>query len=165
MLHFFSIRRFHGFVGFVAFVLLAVAFYMEYEMGLEPCPLCMLQRIVFLIIGMVSIASALHHSAKSYRRYAIGVIVFSLLGAGLSIRHLYLQGLPEEQLPACLPGLSYMVEVFSWQEIVSAMILGTGECGDVVWTFLGLSIPGWTLVAFVGMALMNLMITMKAKQA
>lgn len=165
MLHFFSIRRFHGLVGFAAFVLLAVAFYMEYEMGLEPCPLCMLQRIVFLIIGIVSIASALHNSARSYRRYAIGIVVFSLMGAGLSMRHLYLQGLPEEQLPACLPGLSYMVEVFPWQEIMSAMIMGTGECGDVVWTFLGLSIPGWTLVAFVGMALVNLMIAIKAKQA
>ena len=77
--------------------------------------------------------------------------------------HLYLQNLPAEELPACLPGLSYMFEVFPWQEILEAMVMGTGECGDVVWTFLGLSIPGWTLVAFVGMALVNLWIALKAK--
>jgi disulfide bond formation protein DsbB len=56
-----------------------------------------------------------------------------------------------------------MFEVFPWQEILEAMVMGTGECGDVVWTFLGLSIPGWTLVAFVGMALVNLWIALKAK--
>ncbi len=164
MLHLFSSRRFHGVVGFAAFILLAVAFYMEYEMGLEPCPLCMLQRIVFLVIGIVSLVSAWHNSPKAFSRYAIGIVIFSLLGAALSLRHLYLQNLPEEQLPACLPGLSYMVEVFPWQEIMSAMIMGTGECGDVVWTFLGLSIPGWTLVAFMGMAIVNVIIVIKAKQ-
>lgn len=165
MLQFLSIRRFHGLIAFVAFALLAVAFYMEYEMGLEPCPLCMLQRIVFFAIGVVSCISALHNSLRGFRNYALTIVVFSVLGAGLSIRHLYLQGLPEEQLPACLPGLSYMVEVFPWQEIMSAMIMGTGECGDVVWTFLGLSIPGWTLVAFVGMALINIMIAIKSNRA
>ena len=165
MLQILSIRRFHGLIAFTAFALLGVAFYMEYEMGLEPCPLCMLQRIVFLVIGIVALASAVHNTVRGFRNYAIGIVVLSILGAGLSIRHLYLQGLPEEQLPACLPGLSYMVEVFPWQEIMAAMIMGTGECGDVVWTFLGLSIPGWTLVAFIGMAVVNIIIAVKPHQS
>ena len=151
-------RRFHGLVAVVAFALLAVAFYMEYQMGLEPCPLCMLQRIAFFCIGVVALISAIHRSVNAAKSYAIGIVVFSLLGAALSLRHLYLQNLPTEELPACLPGLSYMLEVFPWQEIMQAMIMGTGECGDVLWTFLGLSIPGWTLVAFAGLALMNLLV-------
>lgn len=165
MIHLISARRFHGLIALLAFVLLGVAFYMEYEMGLEPCPLCMLQRIMFFGVGLVSLCSALTANAKVRKVSAWFVVVLSLMGAALAIRHLYLQHLPAEELPACLPGLSYMFEVFPWQEIMQAMIMGTGECGDVVWTFLGLSIPGWTLVAFVGMAIVNLYIAMTVKKA
>ncbi len=164
MIGFLSARRFHGLVAFVAFALLAVAFYMEYQMALEPCPLCMLQRIVFLCVGLVSLASALTGSQTARRFFSWVVVVLSLIGAALAIRHLYLQQLPEDQLPACLPGLSYMFDVFPWQEIMQAMIMGTGECGDVVWTFLSISIPGWTLVAFTGMALINIIIALKTKK-
>ncbi|RBO85799.1 disulfide bond formation protein B [Marinomonas aquiplantarum] len=165
MTSFITARRFHGLIAFTAFALLGVAFYMEYEMGLEPCPLCMLQRIMFLGVGVISLISALLDSVKVRRVCAWLVVVFSILGAALAIRHLYLQHLPEDQLPACLPGLSYMFEVFPWQEIMQAMIMGTGECGDVVWTFMGLSIPGWTLVAFVGMAIINGMIALSKNKA
>ncbi|MCO4784976.1 MAG: disulfide bond formation protein B [Marinomonas atlantica] len=158
-----SARRFHGLVALVSFALLGTAFYMEYQMGLEPCPLCMLQRIAFFMIGVFALISALGHNASWQRKLAWPIVILSLLGAGLAIRHLYLQSLPMDELPACLPGLSYMFEVFPWQEIMQAMIMGTGECGDVMWTFLGLSIPGWTLVAFATMALINLWIAIKSK--
>lgn len=151
----FSARRFHGVIGFAAFILLGVAFYMEYQMGLEPCPLCMLQRIVLLIIGVVSLFSAIMSSQRLRKWLSIVVVILSLLGAALAIRHLYLQNLPIDALPACLPGLSYMIDAFPWQDVAKAMIMGTGDCGEVVWTFLGLSIPGWTLIAFLGMAIIN----------
>ena len=157
-------RRFHGLVAVASFALLAVAFYMEYQMGLEPCPLCMLQRIVFFCIGVVSLLSALTGSLGVRRFIAWIVVILSLSGAALAIRHLYLQNIPADQLPACLPGLSYMFEVFPWQEIMQAMIMGTGECGDVVWTFLGLSIPGWTLVVFASMAIINVIIALRSKK-
>jgi disulfide bond formation protein DsbB len=160
MFAFLSARRFHGLVALTAFALLAVAFYMEYQMALEPCPLCMLQRIFFFSIGVVSLASALTSSQKARQVCSWVVVVLSLFGAALAVRHLYLQSLPADELPACLPGLSYMFDVFPWQEIMQAMVMGTGECGDVVWTFLGISIPGWTLVAFVGMAFINILIAL-----
>lgn len=163
MVRLLSARGFHSLIAFAAFALLGVAFYMEYQMGLEPCPLCMLQRIAFFTIGVFALISAFKDQLSWQRKLAWPMIVFALLGAGLAIRHLYLQQLPAEELPACLPGLSYMIEVFPWQEIMEAMIMGTGECGDVLWTFLGLSIPGWTLIAFLGMAIVNLMIALKAK--
>ncbi|MGO2354093.1 MAG: disulfide bond formation protein B [Marinomonas foliarum] len=164
MFAFLSARRFHGLVAFVAFALLAVAFYMEYQMGLEPCPLCMLQRIVFFCVGVVSLGSALSEKVCVRKGCAWLVVVLSVMGAALAIRHLYLQSLPMDELPACLPGLSYMFEVFPWQEIMQAMVMGTGECGDVVWTFLGLSIPGWTLVAFTGMAVINIVIALRVNK-
>jgi protein dithiol:quinone oxidoreductase len=162
MFAFLSARRFHGLVAFAAFALLAVAFYMEYQMGLEPCPLCMLQRIVFFCVGMVSLASALTASVKMRKICAWLVVILSVMGAVLAIRHLYLQSLPTNELPACLPGLSYMFEVFPWQEIMQAMVMGTGECGEVSWTLFGISIPGWTLVAFTGMAMLNIIIALTA---
>ena len=164
MFTFLSARRFHGLVAFAACALLAVAFYMEYQMGLEPCPLCMLQRIVFFCVGVVSLVSALTASEKARKVFSWIVVVLSFVGAALAIRHLYLQSLPMDELPACLPGLSYMFEVFPWQEIMQAMVMGTGECGDVVWTLLGISIPGWTLVAFVGMAIVNIIIALRANK-
>ena len=164
MFAFLSARRFHGLVALTAFALLAVAFYMEYQMALEPCPLCMLQRIFFFSIGVVSLASALTSSQKARRMCSWIVVVLSFFGAALAVRHLYLQSLPANELPACLPGLSYMFDVFPWQEIMQAMVMGTGECGDVVWTFLGLSIPGWTLVAFVGMAILNILIALRVNK-
>jgi len=164
MFTFLSARRFHGLVALAAFSLLAVAFYMEYQMALEPCPLCMLQRIVFFCVGVVSLASALTSSKKARKVCSWIVVVLSLIGAALAIRHLYLQSLPMDELPACLPGLSYMFEVFPWQEIMQAMVMGTGECGDVVWTLLGISIPGWTLVAFAGMAIVNIVIALQANK-
>lgn len=163
MLSLLSARRFHGLVAITAFGLLGVAFYMEYQMGLEPCPLCMFQRIMFFMIGVLSLISALGANVSWQRKMSWPIVVFSIFGAALAIRHLYLQNLPTDELPACLPGLSYMFEVFPWQEILQAMVMGTGECGDVVWTFLGLSIPGWTLVAFVAMAFSNIGIALKAK--
>lgn len=164
MFTFLSARRFHGLVAFAAFALLAVAFYMEYQMGLEPCPLCMLQRIVFFCVGVVSLISALTASEKVRKVFSWLVVVLSFAGAALAIRHLYLQSLPMDELPACLPGLSYMFEVFPWQEIMQAMVMGTGECGDVVWTLFGISIPGWTLVAFIGMAIINIVIALRANK-
>jgi protein dithiol:quinone oxidoreductase len=164
MFTFLTARRFHGLVAFAAFALLAVAFYMEYQMGLEPCPLCMLQRIVFFCVGVVSLISALTANEKVRKIFSWLVVVLSFAGAALAIRHLYLQSLPMDELPACLPGLSYMFEVFPWQEIMQAMVMGTGECGDVVWTFLGISIPGWTLVAFIGMAIINIVIALRANK-
>ncbi|NLU96839.1 disulfide bond formation protein B [Marinomonas sp. UCMA 3892] len=164
MFTFLTARRFHGLVAFAAFALLAVAFYMEYQMGLEPCPLCMLQRIVFFCVGVVSLISALTANEKARKIFSWLVVVLSFAGAALAIRHLYLQSLPMDELPACLPGLSYMFEVFPWQEIMQAMVMGTGECGDVVWTFLGISIPGWTLVAFIGMAIINIVIALRANK-
>ena len=163
MVSLFTARRFHGLVAFTCFALLATAFYMEYQMMLEPCPLCMMQRILFFGVGVFSLISAARANSAWHRKLAWPMVVFSVLGAALAIRHLYLQNLPADQLPACLPGLSYMVEVFPWQDVLQAMILGTGDCGEVTWTFLGLSIPGWTLIAFVGMAVVNLGIALKGK--
>jgi len=130
--------------------LLGVAFYMEHVMGLEPCPLCWLQRFGFMAAGLVSLLGALHGPGNiGTRVYAFLMVVGS--GAGLAVagRQLWLQSLPADQVPACGPSVDYMLDVLPWKEVLTTALRGTGDCAEVTWRFLGLSIPGWTAVFFV----------------
>ncbi len=136
--------------GFIACALLiAFAYYLEYVQGLEPCPLCMAQRLAVIAVGLVLLVAALHNPAVLGRRVYAGLtLLFAGAGAALAGRQLWLQSLPADQVPACGPGLDYMLEVFPLSEVVLMMIKGTGDCAEVDWTFLGLSIAGWTFIWF-----------------
>lgn len=138
-------------------LLIAIALYMQYQLGLEPCPLCMTQRVAIIAVGLVAGVAFLHNPAGTMRRVyaAIGAIL-AVLGGAVSSRQLWLQSLPEDQVPACGPSLEYMLETFPLADTLRVMLQGDGNCAEVVWTFMGLSIPAWTLVAFVGLAGFNL---------
>ncbi|WP_026180451.1 disulfide bond formation protein B [Hahella ganghwensis] len=146
-----SNRMIYGLAFAVIAGLMGFAFYLQYVEGLEPCPLCMAQRIAFVALGLVFLAAFLHGPKKlgSMVYTALGGLV-ALSGLALAIRQLWLQNLPEDQVPACGPGLEYMLEVFPLGEVITMMLKGTGECAEVQWTFIGLSIPGWTAIAFIG---------------
>lgn len=140
-------------VFFLVFVLcaglLGVAFYMEHVMGLEPCPLCWLQRFGFMAAGLVGLVAALHGPGNiGTRIYGFLMLIGS--GAGLAVagRQLWLQSLPADQVPACGPSVDYMLDVLPWMEVLTTALKGTGDCAEVTWRFLGLSIPGWTAVFF-----------------
>ena len=138
----------------VCISLLATAFYMEYVLYLEPCPLCMAQRIAFAGFGLVGLIMALTPATPNRTRaFAAAGAVFALAGLALAIRQLWLQSLPPDQIPDCAPGLYYMMQQFPLLDVLSAMLMGTGDCADVQWTFLGLSIPGWTTLVFASMAI------------
>ena len=142
-----------GFAGLV----LAIGQIMEHAFGHEPCPLCLMQRIWFLIAGLVA-AFAL---ADDPRRpvWALLLALAALVGAGFSIRQLWLQSLPADQVPACTVPIDLMLQNgYPGEDIIRAMTSGTGECANVGWTFLGLSFAGWALVGFfmlVGLALLQ----------
>ena len=147
------------FLGSLAcFSMLAVGAYFQLVEEMEPCPLCISQRIAILITGITFLVAALHNPAqKGIYRYAILGSLFALMGAAISARHVWLQNLPPEDVPECSPGLSYIFENFPLTETLKLMLNGTGECADILWTFLGLSIPGWTFVAFLGLAAVSLL--------
>ena len=141
-------------IGLGCFFLIAVALYMEHAMKLEPCPLCIFQRIAVIAAGSLAIVAALHNpGAMGIRVYGALVIMAALAGAGLATRQLYLQALPESQVPACGPGLDYLLDVFSMTEVIGMVLEGDGSCAEVAWSFLGLSIPGWALLGFIGLIL------------
>ncbi|KAB7623620.1 disulfide bond formation protein B [Alkalilimnicola sp. S0819] len=140
-----------GFI--ICAVLIAAAFYMELALGMEPCPLCMFQRIGVYALGAVFLIAALHGArAWGARVYGVLLLLVAALGGAVSVRHLYLQSLPAEEVPACGPGLDYLMDVFPLFEAIRVVFEGSGECAEVH-TILGLSIPAWTLMAFIGLGL------------
>ncbi|MCB1616500.1 MAG: disulfide bond formation protein B [Pseudomonadales bacterium] len=130
--------------------LIATALYMQEVLGLHPCPLCITQRIFVIVVGVLAFLACLHNPGKTgIRVYAFLCALAALLGAGVAARHVWIQNLPEDQVPACGPGLQYMFEHFPFMKALELLFMGDGNCADVVWQFMGLSIPAWTLLAFV----------------
>lgn len=141
-------------LGFLACaVLLGYGYFLQYVQHLDPCPLCILQRLAFFGTGVVLLAGGLHNPGRvGYRIYASLASLAALAGAGVAARHLWLQSLPADQVPACGPGLEYMLSTFPLSEAVSMIFRGSGSCADVAWSFLGVTMPGWTLVWYVLLA-------------
>ncbi len=134
--------------------LMAYGFYLEYVEGLEPCPLCMTQRLFIVLCGALGLLAFLHNpAALGLKIYAFFITLSGLLGAATAGRQLWLQSLPADQVPACGPSLGYMFEVLPFTDALKTLMMGDGNCAEVVWTFLGLSMPGWTLICFSGFAL------------
>ena len=127
-------------------VLLTGALVMEHAFGLDPCPLCLMQRVWFAIAGLTALAALVH--SPRWGIYPLLTVVAALVGGGFSIRQLYLQSLPADQIPACGPDMTYMLDNFPLSDVLAAMTRGTGSCAEVVWQF-GLTIPGWALMGFV----------------
>jgi len=124
----------------------------------------MMQRFVFGGIGILALTAVLHNPAYIGQKiYAALLTLISIGGASISIRQLWLQSLPEEQVPACGPGIDYMLDVFPILEVIEMSLRGTGDCAKVQWTLFNISIPGWSLMAFAGMSLIALFILLRKR--
>lgn len=154
--------------GFLACAgLIAYAIYVQFHDGLEPCPLCIYQRIAFAALGLVFLVGGLHapKGAGGRRGYGGLVALASLAGIGVAGRHVWTQSLPADLAPSCGPPLSYLNETLGVMGALSKVLTGTGNCGDVDWTFLGLSMPGWSLVCFMLLALWGLVAALRKRKS
>ncbi|NQD93813.1 disulfide bond formation protein B [Pseudomonas sp. CrR25] len=146
---------FLAFAGCLA--LMGAALYLEHVVGLEPCPLCIVQRVFVIAFGLVCLVAALHAPQRGGQRiYAVFALLFAAGGGATAGRQIWLQGVPADQLPACLPSLDYMMEALPFQDIVRLVLHGSADCAEVNWTLFGMSIPEWSLLGFVGMAVFAL---------
>jgi len=143
----------------ICVALMAAALTMQYALKLDPCPLCVLQRVFVIALGGIFLVAAVHNPGLVGRRvYGILIVVLGVLGIAVAGRHVWLQNLPADQVPECGPGLEYLLDAFPLTEALSLVFRGSGECADVQWVFLGLTIPGWTLVIFTAFTLAGLIL-------
>ena len=129
--------------------LLGFGYYLQYVRGLEPCPLCLVQRFFFYAVLGTLLAASIHAPARTGAMVYGGIAAFFAAGgfAGAA-RQVWLQHLPPEKVPQCGPDLFYMLENFPLSRTLKTLVAGTGECAVVDWTFLGLSIAEWSAAWF-----------------
>ena len=133
--------------------LIGFALYLQYQQGEDPCPLCIFQRVAVIASGVIFLLAALHGPGdRGARAYAGLLLLSNGVGGAIATRHVWIQHLPKDQVPECGPGLSYMLDTFPIFDVLRRVLSGSGECATVGWTFLGFSIPEWTLLCFVLMA-------------
>jgi disulfide bond formation protein DsbB len=151
-----SVRQTNLLIFVICTLMMLAAAYMEHVMKMVPCSLCITQRGFVILTGLLALIAALHNPAVRGRRaYAVAGIVSAILGACFASRQLWLQSLPEDQVPACGPGLAYMFEVFPVMDALRLLLQGDGNCAHVD-KILGLSLAAWTLLAFIALAAANL---------
>lgn len=146
--------RIFNLAGFLACaMMLAYAYYAQFVLELQPCPLCIFQRVAMIALAAVFLLASLHNPVGWGRKaYAALLGLAALAGAGIAGRHVWIQHLPADEVPACGPGLDYMLDVFPLSDAIRMVFTGSGECAEIDWTLLGLSMPAWTLIAFLSFA-------------
>jgi len=131
---------------------MAYAFYLQYVQELDPCPLCYFQRLAMIGMGLVFLVAALHNPGRR------GAIFYALLqaaiggtGAVIAARHVWIQHLPPDQVPSCGMGIFYMLDSLPLLDVINKTLAGSGECAKIDWSFLGLTLPGWNFLLYLGM--------------
>jgi len=144
--------------------LLGFGLYLEHAVGLEPCPLCIFQRVAYIVLGLIALIAVIHNPQKLFARIYTGLILItSLCGAGIAGRQIWLQHLPEDKIPECGPGLEYMLDTFPFTDALRMILSGSGECAEVQWTFLSFSIAEWSIVCFSGLIIACLTMLIRQK--
>ena len=130
---------------------LGFALYLQYVENLEPCPLCILQRVAMLFAGIGFLIAGLWNP-QGFKRLiaAIPPILGSAIGFGIAARHVWLQGLPPDQVPACGPPLDYLLNIMPLTDAIAFLLRGEGSCAVIDASFLGMTIPGWVMLTFAG---------------
>lgn len=152
-----SSRRVFGFVALASALLMGYALFAEHVQGFQPCMLCMVQRVFVCLVGVTALIAFLHGPGRlGSRIYALLAALFATGGAYIAGRHVYLQQLPPEELEGCAPSFSYALENYDSLKFLKTIFIKDQDCGVIDWTFLGLSMPAWVLVCFVGLFLVSL---------
>lgn len=157
-------RKWYGFGAAMCFALIGFAIFSQFQWGLQPCPLCIFQRIAFAVLGAVLLVGALHNpQTKARWIYMVAALVPALIGSAIAGRHVWLTHLPPDQVPSCGPGLNFLLDAFPLWSVVKTVLTGSGECAKVDWTFLGLSMPAWSLACFMGLTVLVVAGALKKK--
>jgi disulfide bond formation protein DsbB len=139
--------------------LMGFGLYLQYIKHQDPCPLCMVQRVIFIAILVLFLLAATHGPRRlGARIYATLIVLLALLGVGVAARHIWIQNLPKDQVPACGPGLDYMLETMPMANVLKELLHGSGECAAKGWTLLTLGIPEWSLLCYLALGVWAVLI-------
>ena len=143
-------RFINGLLVLASIVGMSFALYLEHVKGLDPCPLCVFQRVGLMAMGIFALIAFLHNPASNLmkRMYALLATLSIGWSVGVAARHVWLQTLPPNQVPSCGPGLNYLIDALPLKTVLNEVLTGSGECAAIDWTFLGQSLPVWSLVFF-----------------
>src|SRR5436309_9859558 len=146
-------RRIAYLIAFLICVaLMAWALWLQYHEGLDPCPLCIFQRVAVIAAAIVFLIAFIHNPGRTGAWvYAVLITLAAGAGAAFAGRQIWLQSLPKDQVPACGMGLNYMLDSLPLLDVVRKVFAGSGECAEKAWELFGLSIAGWTFVFFIAM--------------
>ncbi len=146
-------KRLLNFAGaLICAAMMGFALYAQHVLLLDPCPLCILQRIAVILLGILFLLAALHNSDQlGGRIYSALLGLVAIAGAGVAGWQVRLQNLPADEVPSCGPGLEYMVDNFPLKDALGMIFTGSGECAEVTWRLLGLSMPTWVVIGLVGL--------------
>ncbi len=131
--------------------ILGATFYFQYILGLQPCPLCLMQRLSAFLLAITCLVGLCLSSLKYAKTIAVFQMVFAFLGSLFAVRQMWLQFFPAHEAPACLPGFDILVRYFPWQDVLRALLWGAGECAEVTWRWLGLPMSVWASLYFLTM--------------
>lgn len=149
-------------LGFLACVaLMAYALYVQHVLHLEPCPLCIFQRVAVIGAGVLFLAAALHDPGSTGARvYGVLQLLAVFAGAGVSSRHIWIQAQPPGTVAACGADLNYLMEIMPLTDVINKVLTGSGECGRIDWRFLGLSMPWWVLISLLALGLWAVLVNL-----
>ena len=160
----FSPRQIHLIIFLIVGSHLGYAAYSMKVLGLEPCTLCITQQFFYCLIGVSSFTAFLHDPKINFSKlYSFLLSLFALAGMWISGRQIWLQGLPEDEVPLCGPPLEYIIDVFPFADVINSLFMGDGNCAEIPWQFLGLSMAGWSFIWFLIILILSLTATFKVK--
>lgn len=132
--------------------LLGFGYYLQFQQGLTPCPLCIFQRLAFLGVLIPAVLGVLFGPKKRGAQIlSLLLMLVADIGAAIAARQVWLQHLPEDRIPECGPGLDFLLEAYPLAEAIQTVLRGSGDCAKVDWTLLGLSIAEWSLINFLAL--------------
>ncbi|SNR98080.1 Thiol:disulfide interchange protein DsbB [Methylobacillus rhizosphaerae] len=153
------------FLGFIAsFGLVGLALFLQQKYNLEPCPLCISQRIAFMALGVLFLLAALHNPCNLGRKvYGLLQLLVAATGVGIAARHVWIQANPDKVMAECGAGFDYIMESFPLKKALDLIFKGTGECSAIDWTLFGLTIPQLSLIAFAGLGVFAILLAFHKK--
>jgi disulfide bond formation protein DsbB len=160
----FTQRRVGNFIGVLACAaLIAYALYAQHVLELEPCPLCIFQRVAVIVMGVIFLLATLHNPGKTgATMYGVLLSIAAIIGILIASRHVWIQAQPPGTVAACGATLDYMMQYMPIGTVINKVLAGSGECAEINWRMLGLAMPWWTLFAFVGLGLWALWVNVIA---